>query len=154
PSPILDFALSGRSILIVGGAFLLRARTEAGWVPQLAGVALGFVYAMAWIVVAPETAALIAGALIVEATIRFHALDAPAGALLVVVTACPLLFIARRRDSNAIALIVLAMTTLTLTGLAIGTAAVLPCAVPATASAGNPQRARALMVVSDFFSLS
>src|SRR5204862_7673283 len=88
PSPILDFALIGRSILIVGGAFLLRALTEAGWVPQLAGVALGFVYAMAWIVVAPETAALIAGALIVEATIRFHALDAPAGALLVGVSAC------------------------------------------------------------------
>ncbi|PYQ31782.1 MAG: hypothetical protein DMF56_01355 [Acidobacteria bacterium] len=154
PSPILDFALIGRSILIVGGAFLLRALTEAGWVPQLAGVALGFVYAMAWIVVAPETAALIAGALIVEATIRFHALDAPAGALLVVVTACALLFIARRRDSNAIALIVLAMTTLTLTGLAIGTADVLPCAIAATAIAVIAQRSVALMIVSDFFALA
>ena len=163
PPPIFDFALIGRSVLIVGGAFLLRALTEAGWIPQLAGVALGFAYALAWIIIAyrtaqpvyeAATAASIAGALIVEATTRFHALDAAIGALLVVLTASALLFIAKRRDSNTIAWIAAAMTAFTLTGLAIGTAGVLPCAIAATAIAVIARRSVALMIVSDFFALA
>lgn len=149
PSPTIDVARIGRSVLIIGGAFLLRAMTEAGWIPQLAGVALGFVYAMAWIIIAPETAALIAAALIVEATARFHVINATIGALLVVITACALLFIAKRRDAIA-----MAMTAVTLTGIAIGTADVLPCAIAATVIAVIAQRSVALMIVSDFFAVA
>ncbi len=41
------FSLLGRSILIMGGAFLLRALTDAGTIPPLAGFALGLLYALA-----------------------------------------------------------------------------------------------------------
>ena len=50
--PLFDFALIGKSVLIVGGAYLLRALTESGLVPQLVGVAMAFLYAMVWMVLA------------------------------------------------------------------------------------------------------
>ena len=163
PSPMFDFALIGQSVLIVGGAYLLRALTEVGLLPQLAGVALGFIYALAWIVLADRaaqplyragTGALIAGALILEAAARFHVLAPEIGALLVTVTALALLVIAGRRESNAIALVATAMATLTLTGLAIGTAGVLPCAIAAAVIGVVARRRSAiLIIVSDFFAL-
>jgi len=50
--PSFDFTLIGKSVLIVGGAYLLRALTEVGFVPQRAGVVLAFLYALAWIAIA------------------------------------------------------------------------------------------------------
>ncbi len=41
-------SLTGRAILILGGAFLLRAATETTLNPQI-GIALGLAYAIAWI---------------------------------------------------------------------------------------------------------
>src|ERR1051326_3551904 len=52
PAPLIDLALAGKSILILGGAFLLRAATESATLPKAAGVTLGLSYAAAWIVVA------------------------------------------------------------------------------------------------------
>ena len=48
----LTLALVGRTLLVLAGAFLLRALTESGTVPEWAGVALGFAYAGTWIVMA------------------------------------------------------------------------------------------------------
>src|SRR5579863_244350 len=40
----------GRLLLGIAGAYLLRAITEAGLVPQLAGTILGLLYAAGWLV--------------------------------------------------------------------------------------------------------
>lgn len=41
--------LAGRSFLVLGGAFLLRAITEGGRVPAFTGALLGLAYALLWI---------------------------------------------------------------------------------------------------------
>jgi hypothetical protein len=40
---------AGRTFLVLGGAFLLRALTDAGILPPPAGVSLGLAYALTWI---------------------------------------------------------------------------------------------------------
>jgi hypothetical protein len=46
----------GRTLVVFGGAFLLRAITEAGFVPQTSGTALGLLYAMIWVIPADRDA--------------------------------------------------------------------------------------------------
>ena len=46
----------GRTVLIIGGAFVLRAITEAGLLGLGAGAAAGIVYALVWIVLAHRMA--------------------------------------------------------------------------------------------------
>jgi hypothetical protein len=48
--------LVGRSLLILGGAFLLRAVTDLEAVPDVLGLGLGFSYALLWILLADRTA--------------------------------------------------------------------------------------------------
>jgi hypothetical protein len=43
-----DIALFGRSLIGIGGAYLLRALAESHLLPQVGGVALGIVYAALW----------------------------------------------------------------------------------------------------------
>lgn len=54
PLPAVEFDLSlvGRLLIVLGGAFLLRAITESGVLSPVVGVSLGLAYALAWIVVA------------------------------------------------------------------------------------------------------
>ena len=47
----------GRILLIFGGAFFLRAITEAGYVPTALGLLLGAIYALAWLLLAYRKAA-------------------------------------------------------------------------------------------------
>jgi hypothetical protein len=76
----------GRSFIVLGGAFLLRALTDAGTWPPAAGVSLGMLYALAWIALSDRaarggdrvraifdggTALIIGFPLIAEATFRF-----------------------------------------------------------------------------------
>ena len=49
--------LVGRTLMALGGAYLLRAVTEAGALPALAGVAGGLVYAAFWLFLADRAAA-------------------------------------------------------------------------------------------------
>jgi len=50
-------SLVGRTLVVLGGAYLLRALTDAAlWTPAI-GVSLGFAYAAAWLIVADRTAA-------------------------------------------------------------------------------------------------
>src|ERR1700692_399020 len=51
-TPMIDLALIGKSLLILGGAFLLRAATDSAAVSKPAGVVVGLLYAIAWIAVA------------------------------------------------------------------------------------------------------
>ena len=86
----------GRSCLVLGGAFLIRALTDGGVLSAGPGVALGVAFAATWLVLAHRAAiagaklsaafhavvgALIAYSLILEATIRLAAMSAPAAAL-------------------------------------------------------------------------
>src|SRR5512142_357927 len=40
-----NLALAGRTLLVLAGAFLLRAITDSGTIPTWLGIALGFAYA-------------------------------------------------------------------------------------------------------------
>ena len=105
--------LVGRSLLVLAGAFLLRALTERGILAPGMGVALGMAYAVIWILVAALAArkgaranaafyavcsAVIAGPLLFEAATSFGVLSPAAGALaLAAVTAVGLLVAVRWR---------------------------------------------------------
>lgn len=51
-------ALAGRTLLALGGGFLIRALTEGGFLPTAAGVVLGLAYALVWLALADRAAAL------------------------------------------------------------------------------------------------
>lgn len=51
---ILGFA--GRTFLVLGGAFLLRTMTDAGWIPRDAGIGVGLGYALVWTALAARAA--------------------------------------------------------------------------------------------------
>ena len=89
-------SLAGRTLVVLGGAYLLRALTDAGTLPRVGGTVLGLVYAVAWLglaygldamgrrLVAPfygVATALIAFPILWEATVSFHLLSPPAAAL-------------------------------------------------------------------------
>ncbi len=88
--------LTGRSLIVLGGAYLVRALTEGHTVPALLGVCLGLLYAIGWFFAAGRAATLkrhadatfhgivgtlIAFPLIVEATVRFQFLSPTASAV-------------------------------------------------------------------------
>ncbi len=98
------FVLVGRSCVVLGGAFLIRALTDAGALPSEVGVAAGLLYALAWMGFAYRdgvrgrtlsaafhgiVATAIAYTLVWEATVRFAfiAPAAAAAALAVIATA-------------------------------------------------------------------
>ena len=106
-------ALVGRSLLILAGAFLLRALTEAGTLATGTGVVLGLAYATSWIIAAALAgrkgekgsagffavcAAVIADPLVFEATTEFGVLS-PIGAAvaLAFITAAGLVVASRWR---------------------------------------------------------
>ena len=87
-------AALGRLLLGIAGAYLLRAITEAGVVPQFAGTVFGLLYAAGWlistlripagdrlsVVIHGITAACIVAPLLFEATVRVHTCPATASA--------------------------------------------------------------------------
>jgi hypothetical protein len=122
----------GRTLLVLAGAFVLRALTDSGTIPGWLGLALGFAYATTWIGLADRAARagagvsagvhgfaalLIAFPLLYEATARFRLVSPTvATAALALVTAA-LLGLAARRRLQAIAW--LATTGSVLTALAL-----------------------------------
>jgi hypothetical protein len=121
-------ALVGRSLLILAGAFLLRALTEAGTLATGTGVVLGLAYAASWIVAAAMAArkgargsagffavcaAVIADPLVFEATTEFGVLSPTGGAVtLAVMTAAGLVVASRwRLQESAWVFVVGAMVT-------------------------------------------
>jgi hypothetical protein len=48
PDAPFDLALLGRTLIVFGGAYLLRALTEGGYVPAAVGVLIGSLYAAMW----------------------------------------------------------------------------------------------------------
>ena len=114
-------SLGGRTLLVLAGAFVLRAVTDSGKIPAWMGVGLGFLYAGAWMIMADRagkagqmlsaafhavSVVIIGFPLLIEATNRFH-LFSPGGAALVLaaLTGAALL-LATRRGLPALAWVV------------------------------------------------
>lgn len=126
-------SLIGKGVLIVGGAYVLRALTELKVLPNGVGVALGFGYALFWIwrstPLYAATGAAIAGALSWEAATRFHIIGSAGGGVLIAVAALVLLWVARQRSTPVHAVIAAVMTIIASIGVAIGTGDALPAAL-------------------------
>lgn len=106
-------ALLGRTLLVLGGGYLIRALTEAGALPREMGVLLGLVYAALWIALARRSAAhnrrasatfhalgagLVAYPLVWESTARFAILGPIAAAAVLTALAGGFLFVAWRQN--------------------------------------------------------
>ena len=109
--------LLGRTCIVFGGAYLLRALTETGRLPGTAGVVFGLLFSLAFLVLADRTAPtnalsaqfhgvtgmLIGLPIVWEATSQFHLLS-PAFASLFLAGGAALAFvIAGRRQLDALA---------------------------------------------------
>jgi hypothetical protein len=106
-------SLGGRTLLVLAGAFVLRALTDSGTLPTWLGVGLGFLYAGTWIAMAERAgrsgqtwsagfhgiaAVAIGFPLLFEASGRFKLLSPwPAAVALTLLTGVALLVASRRR---------------------------------------------------------
>jgi hypothetical protein len=111
-------ALVGRSLLVLAGAFLLRALTEGGTLEPGTGVGLGVAYAAVWVVAAARAAgrggqtsagfhsvcsALIAFPLLFEASTAFGVLSSTAAAVALAATTAAGLVVASRAEMRVAA---------------------------------------------------
>jgi hypothetical protein len=111
-------ALLGRTLMVLGGAYLFRALTESGALPALAGVGLGLAYALLWLWLADRAAvagrrlsasfhgaafALIAAPLAWEAASRFEVFSATEGSATLAALTGAALAVAWRRDLRSVA---------------------------------------------------
>jgi hypothetical protein len=116
--PIAVLSLVGRLFIVLGGAYLLRAMTDAGTIPPAGGVALGLAYGLVWLVLADRAggrrqvpgaifhgagAAMVAFPVVLEATTRFKVLPGPASAAALAVLTAGLLAVAWRRRIQTLA---------------------------------------------------
>ncbi len=106
-------ALAGRSLIVLAGAFLLRALTESGGLPLAVGVGVGLAYACVWMIASglaarasrrasaafhSVCAAAVFFPLVWEATVRLQVFGPPLGSLATAAVAgCGLLLAARAR---------------------------------------------------------
>jgi hypothetical protein len=123
--------LVGRTFIVLGGAFLLRALTNSGTLPMTGGVWLGLVYAALWLVLATRvsggssffhglSALMVALPLVIEATLSFHVMSGVVGALLLTVIGVVSLGIGWYRRQRTFAMIATLATIATTFVLAIG----------------------------------
>jgi hypothetical protein len=111
-------ALVGTSILILAGAYVIRALTENGVLPHVAGVFAGVVYAAIWIFIADHaartgrsrvalfhaaTASAVAFPLVWETTVRFHFVSPAFGATVAAFMGLVLVGVAWRDRQQSIA---------------------------------------------------
>ncbi len=134
----------GRTLVVLGGAFLLRAITDASMVPRLGGVAAGLAYAAWWLFRADRSAAagqgmsatfhglaaaIIGFPLIFETTARFGVLPAAGGATVLVAFLTLGLTVALRRELPAVGSITTFFALATALGLLVATHDLLPCVI-------------------------
>jgi hypothetical protein len=114
-------ALTGRTLVILGGAYLLRALTDAQVLPTRTGVALGLAYGAPWLLLASRAGsrgaqldafcyglatALIGFPLVWEATYRFGVLSTPQSAMLLGILTAGALVLSAARGLQSLAWIV------------------------------------------------
>lgn len=133
---------AGRTAIVLGGAYFLRALTEAGGVTRNVGVGLGFAYAGAWLGVADRaavrrrsssivhglTALLIAVPLLWEASTRFAVLT-PSGSLMALsALTVAALVVAAHRDLPILAAVATLGALVTAAALAFAAGSAWPAA--------------------------
>jgi hypothetical protein len=136
--------LVGRTLVLLGGAYLLRALTESRALPAPVGLALGFAYAAAWLVVADGTAiagrtlsavfygattTIIALPLLFEGITRFAIVDRIVGAAMLAGILLAVLGVAVHRRLQALAWIVVCGAVVTSVAITAASGFVLPFAV-------------------------
>lgn len=114
-------SLIGRTLIIMGGAFLLRWLTQSGYLPQRVGSIVGVLYALLWIAMADRkagrgerhsaafhavTGTMIALPLLVEVTVKFHYLTPTLSAIHLAAFILLGLVVAGRKDLRILAWIV------------------------------------------------
>ncbi len=108
--------LVGRTFIVLGGAFLLRALTNSGQLPMASGVWLGLAYAALWLVLAGRAAglssffhglsALLVGLpLVVEAALGFRVMSGVVSAVVLAAIAVAALGTAWYRHQRTFAMI-------------------------------------------------
>ncbi|MGE5837457.1 MAG: hypothetical protein ACM4AI_23490, partial [Acidobacteriota bacterium] len=140
-------SLTGRTCLVFGGAYLLRALTESGQVPVTAGVLLGLLYAVGWLAAAERagsTSALFHGLATVliglpivwEAAARFGFLSpAQSGLALAAIVALSFV-VAWHRRLAALAAVIAVATLAASMALVVSLDRVVPFAALLVGSAG------------------
>ena len=130
--------LIGRTIMVLGGAFVLRAITEAEIVNPSVGAWLGIAYALVWLAVAWRvgadrwvsatfhgiSTAIIAYPLLWETTVQFRSLTPAASAAVSAFIAVAALTVCAHRNLHRLAWVFVVFTAATLLGLAVATRAV------------------------------
>ncbi len=144
-------ALLGRACLVLGGAFLIRAATEAGEVSRAAGAVAGLLYAGLWLFFSDRdgrrgrnssaafhgvTAAGIAFPLLWELCTRFAILSSRAAAGAVAAAAILLLALSLRQKTAALAWAATLGSISTLFALVVSTGAIGPASAAAIVLAG------------------
>jgi hypothetical protein len=143
--PILT--LVGRTFLVFGGAYLLRALTESGQLTPASGIVVGLTYASAWMGAADRAAVrrpasglfhglaslVIACPLLLEASTRFGVLTPPAAATLLVLVSALALGVAWHRRLQSLAIMAAVAGSITALVMAISTGQVWPFALSALA---------------------
>ncbi len=137
-------AFVGRTLLVLAGAFVLRALTDGGTIPGWLGVALGFAYAATWLVIAERAARagaalsadvhalaalLIAFPLLFEATSRFKLIGASTATVALAVVTTALLALAARRRLQALAWLASSGSILTAVALMVQSGRMVPGAL-------------------------
>jgi len=117
-SPDSNLLLAGRSLIALGGAYLLRALAESNLVPIAAGIAIGFAYAGLWLwrawthaqhgrrahaAFCAIIAAVIAYPIIWESATRFHLFDSAGAAIAIAVVTSSLVITGYRNGGERIA---------------------------------------------------
>jgi hypothetical protein len=134
-------ALAGRLFIVIGGAYLLRALTDASTFSATIGISLGLMYALVWVAAAGLAAAkglhpsgifhgiagsLIAFPLLWEAVTRFRILRTPWDSWAVAVLTAICLFVACRVRFQVLAWLAVSGAVVTTFALLPGAASMVP----------------------------
>ncbi|MBI3784485.1 MAG: hypothetical protein HY270_13910 [Deltaproteobacteria bacterium] len=131
----------GRTLMVLGGAFLIRFMTESTLLPQMAGTLAGIAYALVWVAFADRaarrnayesatfhgvSAAAIGFPLLWETTLTFKYLTPlQSAAAVTVFTALPLA-VAWRREMRSFAVVIAAPAAITMLALGFATSTLPP----------------------------
>jgi hypothetical protein len=135
-------SLVGRTFVVLGGAYLLRALTESGRLPGRGGVVLGLAYAVAWFGAADRAglthplsglfhglaAVVISLPLLWEASAHFKLLSPPESAAILTLISGLALGVAWRRQLHTLAGVAITGSIVLTAGLVVATGRPLPFA--------------------------
>jgi hypothetical protein len=142
-TPVRWLSLAGRTLLVLAGAYLIRAFRDVGELPPLVPALVGLAYAASWLLAAARergarrpdsavvhvvSATLISLPLVTEATLRFGIFSPEFAAALVTAATLASLMLARHLRSLAVAWIAEGGAVAAMIVLAVGTRQLLPTA--------------------------